>query len=66
MIRRKLLYAAVATLVLAGAGAAVAAHIGQPDAELIALCTTFHRARRGQKHGQPLPGMGHHRQAGRS
>lgn len=44
MSRRKLLYAAMATLVLAGTGAAVAAHVGQPDAELIALCTTFHRA----------------------
>ncbi len=44
MSRRKLLYAAVATLVLAGTGAAVAAHVGQPDAELIALCTAFHRA----------------------
>ena len=46
MNRRGLLYAgaAAALLILAGAGAAVAAHAGKPDASLLDLCATFHRA----------------------
>ena len=46
MSRRGLLYAGAAAtvLILAGAGAAVAAHAGEPDAALLALCSTFHRA----------------------
>ena len=46
MSRRALLYAgaAAALLILAGAGAAVAAHAGKPDASLLDLCATFHRA----------------------
>lgn len=46
--RRRLLNAAPAALVLAGAGigTAVAAHAAQPDAELIALCAEYIRSNR--------------------
>ena len=46
MSRRGLLYAgtAAAVLILAGAGVAVVARAGEPDAVLLALCATFHRA----------------------
>ena len=43
---RRLFYAgtAAAVLILAGTGAAVAAHAGEPDAAVLDLCATFHRA----------------------
>ena len=46
MNRRGLLFAgaAAAVLILAGTGAAVAAHAGQSDAALLGFCATFHRA----------------------